>query len=152
MPTIPIVFSFMPCQNCRDFVLHYYLLLLRALLMNHKNISLCFLIACLVIVLCIIYTLQHNSGRNDRIMSFLIRTLVLKLMLHVFCSFLVTRDIFPISRSNNIERWKKGRSLQKKNLTQDSESSKEEGRRPKKSFKPLLGHFLNHYYFSAVGW
>ena len=72
--------------------------------MNHKNISLCFLIACLVIVLCIIYTLQHNSGRNDRIMSFLIRTLVLKLMLHVFCSFLVTRDIFPISRSNNIER------------------------------------------------
>ena len=151
MPTIPIVFSFMPCQNCRDFVLHYYLLLLRALLMNHKNISLCFLIACLVIVLCIIYTLQHNSGRNDRIMSFLIRTLVLKLMLHVFCSFLVTRDIFPISRSNNIERWKKGRSLQKKNLTQDSESSKE-GRRPKKSFKPLLGHFLNHYYFSAVGW
>ena len=151
MPTIPIVFSFMPCQNCRDFVLHYYLLLLRALLMNHKNISLCFLIACLVIVLCIIYTLQHNSGRNDRIMSFLIRTLVLKLMLHVFCSFLVTRDIFPISRSNNIERWKKGRSLQKKNLTQDSESSKEEGRR-QKSFKPLLGHFLNHYYFSAVGW
>ena len=150
MIVFPIVFSFMPCQKWKDFVLYYYLdcYVYKGLPLINQHKYFPELSNCSpVIGLCIIYTLQHNCSRNDRIVSFLISS---RINAARFCSFLVTRDIFPISRSNNIERWKKGRSLQKKIwLRIWSLARKEEG---KKSFMPLLGHYYLNHYYSAVGW